>query len=57
MEVDLISKKESCKRNLIWFGGSNDSKVVLILLTEVITLYMRPTGIDIKRLSFEFILR
>lgn len=56
MELDLILKKKSCKRNLVWPGGSSSGKIVLTLLAEIITLYVRLSKINVRRLVFEFIL-
>ena len=47
MEVDLIPKKPGYKRNLVWPSGSYSSKMVFILLTNVVTFYVRSTTIDI----------
>ena len=57
MEVDLIPKKRSCKWNLVWPNSSNYSKIVLILLIEVITFYMKPTIIDMRGIGLEFVLK
>ncbi len=48
MELNLVSKKKDHKQNMIRSDDSNGGKVVFALLTEVITLYMRPTMIDIR---------
>ena len=47
IKVNLILKKKRRKRNLIWFDGSCNGKIVLILLTEVIALNMRPIIVDV----------
>ncbi len=57
VEVDLISKKQSYKQNLIWPNSSNGGKIVLVLLIEIITFYIGPTAIDVRGHGFEFILR
>ncbi len=56
-KIDLISKNESCKWNLVKPSSSIGGKVVLILLTKVITLYIGTTTINIRRLSLELISR
>ncbi len=53
IEVDLISKKKSCKRNLIKFSGFSGGKVVFTLLTEVVIFYMELTTIDVRLLGFK----
>ncbi len=53
LKVDTIPKKRSCKQNLVRSGGSCGSKVILILLIEVIIFYIRPTIVNVKRLDFE----
>ena len=55
MEVNLISKKESCKLNLVLLSDSNNGKVVLILLTEFIIFYIGLIVIDIRGLGLELI--
>ncbi len=57
VEVDLIPQKEDCKQNSVWLDSSTGSKVVLILLTEVVALHMRPTVVDIQGLDLEFVFR
>lgn len=57
MEIDLISKKSVRKQNLVRSISSSSGKVVLILLTEVVAFYMEPTTINVRRPSFELILR
>ena len=48
IKVDLILKEKSYKRNLIRFKDYNSSKLVFILLTKVIELYIGPIIIDIR---------
>lgn len=55
MEVDLISKNRGHKRNLVWHVIFSDGKIFFILLIEVITLYLKPTAINIRELDFEFV--
>ncbi len=51
VEVDLISKKENCKQNLVWSGGSNGSKVVLTLLVKIVTFYIGPIAVNVWDLA------
>ncbi len=57
IEVDLISQKRGCKRNLVWAGDFIDGKVVLILLIVIVALRMKPTVVDILGLGIVFIFR
>ena len=41
IESNLISKKQSCKRDAFMARGFGHVKIILILLAEVIALYMR----------------
>ena len=54
-KIDLISKKNGSKRNFVWLGGSSSGKIVFALLTKIITLYAKPTAIDIWELGLEVI--
>ena len=56
-EVDLISKKRGCKQNLVWPDSFYSNKVIFILLAKVITLYVKPTAVDVQSLGFEFIFK
>lgn len=47
MKIDIISEKKNYKRNLIRSNSFN-SKIVFILLTKVITFYLKPIIIEIK---------
>lgn len=51
IKANLISKKKSCKRDLICPNDSSSGKVVLKLLTEGIILHIRLTVIDIRELG------
>ena len=53
--INLVLKKNDCKQNFILLNSSNGSKIVLILLTKVITLYIEPIAIDIRGFSLKFI--
>lgn len=53
IKVDLILKEKSYKRNLIRFKDYNSSKLVFILLTKVIELYIGPIIIDIRWFGFK----
>ncbi len=55
IEVDLILKKRDCKQNLVRLGNSGNGKVVLTLLTKVVTFYMGSTTIYVKGLDFELV--
>ena len=50
-EVDTVSQKRGCKRNLVRSGGSADSKMVFALLTEVITFYVKSTAVTFRVLA------
>ncbi len=56
-EVDLILQKKSCKQNSDWPNSSADGKIVLTLLTKVITLYVGPTAVNVWGLGLEFVSR
>lgn len=56
IEVDLVPKKRSYKRDLVWSGGFSGGKVVLTLFTEVIILYIGLNAINIRRHDIELIL-
>lgn len=53
LTVNLISKKKICKQNLVKFNGFSDGKIVFTLLTEVITLPVRSTTINIRKVGFK----
>ena len=55
IEIDAISQKRGCKRDLIRFSGSAGGKIVFALLTEVITFYVKPTAVDVRGLDLEFV--
>ena len=55
VKVDLVSKKKSCKQNLVWLAGSCDSKVIFTLLAKVVTFHVRLTVVDVQDLGFEFV--
>lgn len=57
MKVNLISKKRGHKQNSVKLNGYNSGKIVFILLTEVIALYIGPTEIDIWRPGLQLIPR
>ena len=46
-EINAVLYKKNYKRNLIEFGSSAGSKIVFILLTEVITFYMISPIVDV----------
>ena len=54
-ENDLILKKRDYKQNLVWPSSSCGGKVVFILLTKVIALYMGPIVVDVLSLGLEFV--
>ena len=51
----MILKKRSRKQNLVRPGSFSNSKLVFILLTKVIILYIKLIAIDVRRPSFKFI--
>ncbi len=57
-KVDLIPKKEDCKRNSIWPSNSNGDKVVFTsLLAKIVVLHMGPTIVDVRSLGLELVSR
>lgn len=48
VKVDLISEKQGCKKNTLGAHDTSYIEIVLILSTEVITLYIRATIIQVK---------
>ena len=48
IKVDLISKKRTCKQNLIRLNSFNSGKIDFTLLIEVIILYVEPIIINIR---------
>ena len=55
MEVDLILQKKGYKRNLGWPGGFVDSKMVLILQTKVVALYVKSFTVAVWGFGIELI--
>ena len=47
-EVDMVMHEKYCKKNMVEAFGSGSGKIILTLLVEVITFYMRLTMIDIR---------
>ena len=43
----MVAKEKGCKINAVRAGDSDSSKIILILLTEFITLYVKLTTIYI----------
>lgn len=52
MEVNLVSEKKHSKKNSVSFSSFNNSKVVLTLLIEVVTLYIRLSAIYVWGIAF-----
>lgn len=52
-EFHIIFKKRICKKYLIRFDGSSDSKVILILFMETIVFFGRSIIINVGRPSFK----
>ena len=48
MEVDVVTKERSCKKNMGGAFSSGGSKVILTLLTEVIIFYIRLIMIHVR---------
>ncbi len=42
---------------MVWPGGSESGKMVLTLLTEIVTLYIGPTAVDVHGLGLELVSR
>lgn len=57
VEVDLISRKKSCKQNLVWPNGSGDSKIVLTWLAKIVIFHVRLIAIDVQSFDLKFISR
>ena len=57
IEVDLISKKRKYKQNLVLPGSFGNGKIVFILLTKIIILYVKLTIINVKKFGLKFIFR
>ena len=57
MEVDIVSQKKRCKRDLVWSSSSASGKIIFVLLTEVIKFYIRHIAINARDLSLEFVPR
>ena len=55
IKVDLILKKEGYKQNLVWPGDFCNGKVIFILLTKVIALYVGSIAVDVWGLGLEFV--
>ena len=47
LEADPIVEEKSCKQGAISANSFNSRKIILILLTEVIVLYIRLTIIEL----------
>ena len=47
-EVDTVLKERCCKGNAVGTLGPGGGKVILTLLTEVITFHMGLTTIDVR---------
>ena len=54
-EVDAVSQKGGCKRNLKWCGGSAGGKVVFTLLAKVVIFHVGPIAVNISSFGLEFI--
>ena len=48
VEVDAVMQEGCCKRDTVGTLGSDDGKVVLTLLIEVIAFYVGLTTIDVR---------
>ncbi len=53
VKVDEILKEKGYKQNAVRFNSYNDSKVIFVLLTEVIALYINFIIIDVWRPSLK----
>ncbi len=53
LKIDIISKKKNHKQSLVCLGSFSDDKLMLILLTEVVTFHIRLTIINIKKLGLK----
>lgn len=53
IKTDLTAKEQSGKKNAFEIGGAGSIKVILILLTKVLTFYMRLFIVEIRKLYFE----
>lgn len=53
VKVDIVFKKKCCKRNTVRFFYFNYSKIVFVLLVEVIIDLMVITSINVKKACLE----
>lgn len=51
-EINLILKKQSCKKNALVTYDTNRVKIILALLTKIISLYIQALIIQVKIPSF-----
>lgn len=50
---NLVLEEKSYKRDMIWFFGSGNSKIIFALLIEVVVLQMGFSLVDIREFSFQ----
>ncbi len=55
IELNSILKKKSRKQNFIKLGSFSNSKVVFVLLREVMELFVGLTIINVRGLGFEIV--
>lgn len=53
MKTDHIMKEQSCKQGIIKANGITSSKIILILLIEVVAFYLRFSIIEIREFSLQ----
>ena len=53
IEINLVSKKQGCKRNAFMACVSGPVKMILKLLTEIIALYMQSPIVKVEVSGFE----
>ena len=56
IEVNAVTQERCCKENTVGALGSGSSKLILILLTEVIAFHVKLITIDIRWSSLQWLL-
>lgn len=51
-EVNSVSKKKPSKKNSISALSSNSDKIILILLTKIVTFYVKSSTIHVQKTGF-----
>lgn len=48
IKIDLLTKKQNCKLDIVKTSGISSSKIIFILFTEVVAFHIRFFIIDIR---------